>query len=600
MPLALLAASLVLVLSSAPMLAGQAYAAEGDGANLAAASLVAQDDAMSLATLEDGAYTAQELAITNKTGMFKVVSASSAVAADGATTLTVVLSASGYHWLYKGTYEEALAANNAIKAGIAAKEGSSKLIKGYVNGDGKWEFQMSIPAGEAFIPIVAISDSKYTNFLNGKSAQEVAYYPRQFELDLNTKTLVTDDYNTTCDFALNSEIADFSASTPVSVHIAGGPNSNNYKVEPTFVMSNAVYDSVTYPSVVNGAISTATAKLEGGKFVVSMVNAPNMAAFNDKTPLTFKFHVAPNAPYVEAGSDVERVITFDQIARTIKVAGKALTPVKPATVKADASITAADVSKTYGDAAFALGAKLTKGDGKLKYASSNAKVATVAADGKVTIVGAGEATITVSCDATANFNAAFKAVKVKVAKADISKAKVTLEKASAAYTGKAQKGSVKSVALGKVTLKSGTDYSVSAKSGKKVASYAVTVTGNGNYTGTVKATFKVVKASQKISAKATVSPKALKANKKTKKLAKKATIDVKKLAKVSAKTSVKYAKVGETGGKSIVVNAKSGKITVKAGLKAATYKVKLKLSAAANANYKKAANKTITVKITVK
>ena len=83
-------------------------------------------------------------------------------------------------------------------------------------------------------------------------------------------------------------------------------------------------------------------------------------------------------------------------------------------------------------------------------------------------------------------------------------------------------------------------------------------------------------------------------------LAKNVTVNLKKKAKVSAKTTVKYAKANKAGGKKIAVNAKTGKVTLKKGLKAGTYKVKVKLTAAASKNYKAAKAKTITLTVKVK
>ncbi len=88
------------------------------------------------------------------------------------------------------------------------------------------------------------------------------------------------------------------------------------------------------------------------------------------------------------------------------------TPPQPATQ----TITASDVTKTFGNAAFNLNAK-TSGDGALTYKSSNTKVATVSNAGKVTIKGAGTAKITISAAATANYLAASKAITVTVKKA---------------------------------------------------------------------------------------------------------------------------------------------------------------------------------------
>ncbi|MBR0412068.1 MAG: hypothetical protein IJI47_00670, partial [Eubacterium sp.] len=80
---------------------------------------------------------------------------------------------------------------------------------------------------------------------------------------------------------------------------------------------------------------------------------------------------------------------------------------------------------------------------------------------------------------------------------------------------------------------------------------------------------------------------------------KKQTISVKKAIKFvqKGKGTITYKKI--KGNKKITVNKKTGKITVKKGLKKGTYKVKVQVTAAGNSNYKKAVKKT-TVKIVVK
>ena len=73
---------------------------------------------------------------------------------------------------------------------------------------------------------------------------------------------------------------------------------------------------------------------------------------------------------------------------------------------------------------------------------------------------------------------------------------VTLEYTKAVYTGKAIKPKVTVTAKvdGKtVTLKQGRDYTVSYKNNVKVGVAAVTVTGMGNFTGTITKTFKIIK-----------------------------------------------------------------------------------------------------------
>jgi hypothetical protein len=86
---------------------------------------------------------------------------------------------------------------------------------------------------------------------------------------------------------------------------------------------------------------------------------------------------------------------------------------------------------------------------------------------------------------------------------------------------------------------------------------------------------------------------------------KKQTIAVKKAMTVSeAKGKVTYKissvkKGNKSYKKKFSINAKTGKITIKKGLKKGTYKVKIKVKAAGNSTYK-AATKTVTVKIKVK
>ena len=71
---------------------------------------------------------------------------------------------------------------------------------------------------------------------------------------------------------------------------------------------------------------------------------------------------------------------------------------------------------------------------------------------------------------------------------------------------------------------------------------------------------------------------------------------------------VKFTKKGQgtltykkvKGNKKISINKKTGKVTIKKGLKKGTYKVKVKIKANGNANYLASAFKTVTFKIKVK
>ncbi|GEM_PF-1937945 len=79
-------------------------------------------------------------------------------------------------------------------------------------------------------------------------------------------------------------------------------------------------------------------------------------------------------------------------------------------------------SKHVGDGAFQLDAEST-GGGSLTFASSNTKVATVDSFGKVTIVGAGSATIKVTAEATDTYMKASKNITITVKKREEKKEK---------------------------------------------------------------------------------------------------------------------------------------------------------------------------------
>ena len=178
-----------------------------------------------------------------------------------------------------------------------------------------------------------------------------------------------------------------------------------------------------------------------------------------------------------------------------------------------------------------------------------------------------------------------------VTKTDINKCTVNGLK-SKTYTGKAitQKITVK---YGANTLKEGTDYTVKYSSNTKVGNATITLTGKGSYTGTKKVTFKITQADNPITVKAkTKTVKYSDVKKKNVTVSKSDAMTVSK-----AQGTVTFAK--SSGNSKITIDKKTGKITVKKGLKKGTYKVKIKVSAAGNTNYKKG-SKTVTVTIKVK
>ncbi len=165
------------------------------------------------------------------------------------------------------------------------------------------------------------------------------------------------------------------------------------------------------------------------------------------------------------------------------------------------------------------------------------------------------------------------------------------------YTGKALTPAF-SFGDGYKVLIPGEDYDYLFTNNKNAGTAKLTLTGKGLYTGTFTKTFRIKKAA---------NPLVVKAKKPTikyTKLKKKAqTITAKKayaISKQQGKLSYKLVSVTKSKYKKYFkVNTRTGKITVRKGLKKGTYKVKVKVTASGNVNYNKI-TKTVTVRIKVR
>ena len=98
--------------------------------------------------------------------------------------------------------------------------------------------------------------------------------------------------------------------------------------------------------------------------------------------------------------------------------------------KSKQTITAKNITKTYGDKAFSLGAK-TNGGGKLTYKVLNTKIATINKKGKVTIKSCGRTKIKITAAANGKYPAATKTITltVKPEKLTLTSVKSTKSKA---------------------------------------------------------------------------------------------------------------------------------------------------------------------------
>ena len=173
---------------------------------------------------------------------------------------------------------------------------------------------------------------------------------------------------------------------------------------------------------------------------------------------------------------------------------------------------------------------------------------------------------------------------------DLSGATVSGVKASYTYTAAAIKPAP-TVTLESATLKAGHDYRVLYASNIKAGTATMTIEGVGDYRGKVSKRFTIAKASNTLVAKGkTTTVKHSKLKSKAQVILRSKAITVSK-----AQGTVAYAKVSGSKGLSV---SSAGKITVKKGLKKKSYKIRVKVTAKGNANYKALAKiVTVTVKV---
>ncbi|MBE6046265.1 MAG: hypothetical protein E7221_06150 [Clostridiales bacterium] len=504
-----------------------------------------------------------DLTITNNTGMFKAVTAY--LTSEGSQEyLVMALSGSGYAELFKGTFEQAVANGDGTEA-----NGNNSWIHGYTNAEGKLEFKIPMEEDETYVPVVSVSNSYYNKYIAGTNSLERAFFPRQFTLDRDAKTLVTGDYEQTKTLDIINLVRMFKPGTTANVHVVGGQNSNNYSVQLTLNMESNSYSKVKTMKYNNytGNISEAgevEIELGEGNVFADIPVLPNKA-------LKLQFYSAKNDKYYD------RYLMIDLVNDTATFTDNEA-DAENAAKFADVKVAPID-AVTYNGEAWTPEITVTKDETPLvkdtdytvEYADN-----TNAGTAKVFVKGAGE------------YKGGGKNVTFTINPAPIDETVVPTITATT-YTGKAITPEV-TVTAGDKTLVKDTDYTVAYANNINAGTAKITVKGEGNYAGEATATFTINPAAQKLTMSA--AQKTVK----FKKLKKKAQT-TSKVAVTGAKTKVTYAKVG--GSKKLSINKTTGKITVKKKTKKGTYKITVRATAAKTTNYK-AATVTKTIKVKVK
>ena len=505
------------------------------------------------------------LTANNTTAMFNVTDALLTKDTENGNTLTVTLHGTGYHYLYKGTYEEAVANGDNRDNWIAGE-----LV------DGKWQFKIPVADGETFLPIVAISNSYLTKYENGQNSLERAFYPRQAVIDEAAATLTTGDYDHTKDLTVNNSVKMFKVDA-AALETVGGPNSNNYKEVLHLTMGSDSFDKVYIGSAEDAAKAETTTAIAGRKADLTVkANAMGGATTTDylEKEVVFSFHSVKNDSWYE------RVFNISKANGTLTI-----TPVQvPAT-----AITLNTTSQKLAEGkTVTLAATVTPADttDAVVWTSSNTKVATVSADGVVTAVKEGTAVITATagnvkatCKITVS-KAVVKVTKVSVTASarNIAAGKKVQLKAAVApskATNKAVTWKSSNTKVATVSSKGVVTFSKKA-GGKKVTITATAKDGSKKYG---KITLTCMKGSVK---KITLSGvKTLKAGKTAKVKAKVTTMNGKANKTLTWTSSNTKIATVDKNGKVKAVKGKKGTVTITARAtdgsgKKATIKIKVR------------------------
>ena len=316
--------------------------------------------------------------------------------ANGSYTATVT-SGNGTAW-----YAPQIISNDYSLAGGKSYTLSFKYkLDGESNNTFEYIVQENGGSWTVYVPVTEVSYDKANADADGYCTYETTFTAGTSLKNVHTVFGFGHSAAKDCSFAFKD----------VKLSLAGGGSEN-----PGESGGNVMPGSYSISYVLNGGTNAAAnpTRYTQGEGTISLA-APTRAGYTFLGWSVGK----EGAPYVTTLSKKEAgpvVLYANWKAVAVKVAGTI-------------TVTSKDISKTYGDKAFSLGAK---GQGALTYVSGNDKIVKVDAAGNVTITGAGTTTVTIKSAGDATHNAATLSVTIKVAPKKVAGLKVKSKKAKKA------------------------------------------------------------------------------------------------------------------------------------------------------------------------
>ncbi|MBR3276769.1 MAG: hypothetical protein IKG08_09255, partial [Eubacterium sp.] len=329
-----------------------------------------------LSETEKKPVEAIDLTITNKTGMFKVTTAS-LVTEDGQKYLVFALSGKSYDYMFPGTFEEASANGDGTEG-----KGNGKWLHYTENADGKWEFKMPVTddmlTGEN-IPMVSISNAYYDSFLQGKNKLERAFFPRQFKINEEEKTLETGDYDVNEALTVTNNAKDLTVDK-AELNTVGGPSSNNYAENLIVTLKETGFDKAFIGSAADAAAASETIAPAEGAFTLAMrknEQGPKELFNYLEQNIVISFHDSASDTWKEYkvnASKENMTLTVSALAEGEEIVNPTPAPT-PEPAKTDGTTAAVDSSTGLPDGNYTPDAfSFSGGTGKLNITCTNISV----------------------------------------------------------------------------------------------------------------------------------------------------------------------------------------------------------------------------------